>query len=125
MFAPVRLNVLENGRVIGTTEGGRSLTKPGEHTLELVSEQIGFRETRNVDAKPGEVVALTIELPAAARNEQCLLTVNCLRSRVRGRGTGAAAHHTGPTVSWRRDSLPGVGGKSRSAAQANDGRRDR
>jgi hypothetical protein len=65
VFAPVRLNVLEDGRVIGTTEGGRILAKPGEHTLELVSEPIGFRETRKVDVKPGEVVALTIELPAA------------------------------------------------------------
>ena len=65
VFAPVRLNVLEDGRVIGTTEGGRILTRPGEHTLEFVSEPIGFRETRNVEVKPGEVVALTIVLPTA------------------------------------------------------------
>jgi hypothetical protein len=65
VFAPIRLDIVEDGRVIGTTEGGRLLTKPGEHTLELVGGQIGFRETRKVDVKPGEVAALTIQLPTA------------------------------------------------------------
>jgi len=65
VFAPVRLDIVEDGRVIGTTEGGRILIKPGEHTLELVGEPIGFRETRKVEVKPGEVAALTIQLPTA------------------------------------------------------------
>jgi hypothetical protein len=65
VFAPVRLDIVENGRVIGTTEGGRILAKPGEHTLELVGDQIGFRETRTVVVRPGDVAALTIELPTA------------------------------------------------------------
>jgi hypothetical protein len=65
VFAPVRLDIVEDGRVIGTTEGGRIRTKPGEHTLELVGEPIGFRETRKVEVKPGEVAALTIQLPTA------------------------------------------------------------
>jgi hypothetical protein len=65
VFAALRLDIVEDGRVIGTTEGGRIFVKPGEHTLELVGESIGFRETRKVDVKPGEVAALTIELPTA------------------------------------------------------------
>jgi hypothetical protein len=65
VFAPIRLDILENGRVIGTTEGGRIPARPGEHTLELVGESIGFRETRTVVVKPGDVAALTIELPTA------------------------------------------------------------
>jgi hypothetical protein len=65
VFAPVRLDIMEDGRVIGTSEGGRIRARPGEHTLELVGALIGFRETRKVEVKPGEVVALSIELPAA------------------------------------------------------------
>jgi hypothetical protein len=62
VFAPVKLEILENGRAIGSTEGGRVLSSPGPHTIELVSQAIGFRETRQVDIKPGEVSAVTIQL---------------------------------------------------------------
>jgi hypothetical protein len=66
VFAPVRLEVLEGGKPIGSTEGGRMLARPGDHTLELVSQALGFRETRHVEVKPGEVAALTIALPPVA-----------------------------------------------------------
>jgi len=65
VFAPIRLDIVEDGRVIGTTEGGRIPARPGEHTLEFVGGPIGFRETRTVVVKPGDVAALTIELPTA------------------------------------------------------------
>ena len=63
VFAPVRLDILENGRSVGSTERGRILTPPGPHTIELVSQAVGFRETRQVDIKPGEVTAVTIAMP--------------------------------------------------------------
>ncbi len=65
VFAPVKLDVLENGRSIGSTEGGRILTPPGPHTIELVSQAMGFRETRQVEIKPGVVAAVTIAMPPA------------------------------------------------------------
>jgi len=65
VFAPVKLEVLENGKPIGSTEGGRILTAPGPHTIEVVSQAIGFRETRQVEIKPGEVLAVTLQLPPA------------------------------------------------------------
>ena len=65
VFAPVKLEILENGRSIGSTEGGRMLTPPGPHTIELVSQAMGFRETRQVDIKPGAVAAVTIAMPPA------------------------------------------------------------
>ena len=63
VFAPVKLEVLENGKPIGSTEAGRILAAAGPHTIEVVSQAIGFRETRQVEIKPGEVLALTLELP--------------------------------------------------------------
>jgi hypothetical protein len=65
VFAPVKLEVLENGRSIGSTEGGRILTPPGPHTIEVVSQAMGFRETRQVEIKPGAVAAVTIAMPPA------------------------------------------------------------
>jgi hypothetical protein len=65
VFAPVKLEILENGRSIGSTERGRILVSPGPHTIEVASQAMGFRESRQVDIKPGEVVALTIQMPTA------------------------------------------------------------
>jgi hypothetical protein len=65
VFAPVKLEVHENGKPIGSTEGGRILAAAGPHTIEVVSQAIGFRETRQVEIKPGEVAAVTLDLPPA------------------------------------------------------------
>jgi hypothetical protein len=65
VFAPVKLEIREDGRPIGSTEGGRILASPGPHTIELVSQAMGFRETRQVDIRPGDVSAVTIKMPPA------------------------------------------------------------
>jgi hypothetical protein len=65
VFAPVKLTVLENGKPIGSTEAGRMLLSPGPHTVEIVSQAIGYRETRSFDIKPGQVSAVTIQMPPA------------------------------------------------------------
>ncbi len=65
VFAPVELNIIEGGRLIGSTEGGHVMLQPGEHSLELVSDRLGFRSTRKVVVLPGEVAALNMQLPPA------------------------------------------------------------
>jgi hypothetical protein len=65
VFSPVRLDILEDGRPIGSTEAGRIPARAGDHTIEVVGASIGFRQTRRVEVRPGEVTALTIELPMA------------------------------------------------------------
>ena len=65
VFAPVKLDILEDGRSIGSTEGGRILAAPGPHTIEVVSQAMGFRETRQVEVRPGGVAAVTIQMPPA------------------------------------------------------------
>jgi hypothetical protein len=65
VFAPVELEIYEAGRIIGTTENSRIMVAPGRHELELVSKELGFRETRSVDVEPGQTVAVNItEVPA-------------------------------------------------------------
>jgi len=61
VFAPVEMQIIENGRVLGTTTGNRLMVAPGTHQIELVSEAFGYRSTETVEVKPGEVKALTHE----------------------------------------------------------------
>jgi hypothetical protein len=65
VFAPVKLSVLEDGKSIGSTEGGRMLLSPGPHTVEIVSQTLGYRETRSFEIRPGQVSAVTVQLPPA------------------------------------------------------------
>jgi len=61
VFAPVEMQIIEGGRVLGTTTGTRLMVAPGTHQIELVSEEFGYRSTETVEVKPGEVKALTHE----------------------------------------------------------------
>jgi len=60
VFAPVELRIFESGRLLGTTLDGRLLLPPGQHTIELVNQALGFRERRTVEVTPGRVTALSV-----------------------------------------------------------------
>jgi hypothetical protein len=60
VFAPVELRIFESGRLLGTTLDGRLLMPPGQHTIELVNQALGFRERRTVEVTPGRVTALSV-----------------------------------------------------------------
>jgi hypothetical protein len=66
VFAPVELRILERGALVGTTASGRILISPGDHVLDLVSDQYGFAARRTAVVKPGEVTALNVEMPPVA-----------------------------------------------------------
>ena len=59
---PFAVQVLESGRVIGTSEIERVMLSPGSHELEFVSTPFGFRQRSkvNVSAARGEAISLTI-----------------------------------------------------------------
>ena len=63
IFAPVRLEIFENGRPIGTTEDGRIMRSPGTYTFDLVSDRLAYRDTVTLKVGPGEVAAHAVELP--------------------------------------------------------------
>jgi hypothetical protein len=65
VFAPIRLEVFESGRSLGSSESGRIRLSPGDHQLEIVSERFGFRASRSAEVKPGETAAVNVELPQA------------------------------------------------------------
>lgn len=61
IFAPVVLEVSEEGRSLGTTEQDRILLPPGRHTLTLTNRALGFSTTQTVDVQAGEVASLNIQ----------------------------------------------------------------
>jgi hypothetical protein len=48
------VKVMENGRVIGSSDGQISM-RAGRHEIELVNEGQNYRETRTIDISPGEI----------------------------------------------------------------------
>ena len=64
VFAPVQLQIKENGRVLGTSESGRIMVPPGRHVLRLSNAERSYESTHVVEVLPGEVEAISItEIP--------------------------------------------------------------
>jgi hypothetical protein len=62
---PASFQILENGRLIGTTDVDRLMLPVGQHSLEFVSEQLGFRTEQTVTVKQGATSSVRFELPQA------------------------------------------------------------
>jgi len=64
VFAPVQLEIHEKDRLLGTSESGRIMIRPGRHTLLLTNRELGYESTHVVDVLPGAVEAISItEVP--------------------------------------------------------------
>jgi hypothetical protein len=61
IFAPVVLEVTEQGRTLGTTEQGRLLLSPGRHMLTLTSRDFGYSADHAVEIEAGEVRSLNVQ----------------------------------------------------------------
>jgi hypothetical protein len=64
--APFDMDVLENGRVIGTSAMERLMLPAGKHELELVSEAFGVRTSASVQVPAGKTVPVPVTLPKGA-----------------------------------------------------------
>jgi hypothetical protein len=67
VFAPVPLDIAENGRAIGTTEQGRLMLSPGLHQLTLSNRQLAYKTVQVVDIEPGEERSISVQ-PTGALN---------------------------------------------------------
>ncbi len=61
--SPVPLQLLENGKVIGSTESDRVMLPAGEHTLTLANASLGFHQERTVHVNAGKTTTTSVELP--------------------------------------------------------------
>jgi serine/threonine-protein kinase len=60
VFAPVLLDIAENGRSIGTSEQGRLMLAPGRHQLTFANRDLGYTSSQTVDIEPGEERSVNI-----------------------------------------------------------------
>ena len=61
----VPLQIIEQGRIVGTTEADRVLLPVGTHDLEFANERLGFRATRRVTISAGKSTDVALPLPQA------------------------------------------------------------
>jgi hypothetical protein len=62
---PQPLQIHEDGRLIGSTDFARMMLPAGEHTLDFVNDELGFRVRRTVRINPGATTTVPVELPRA------------------------------------------------------------
>ena len=67
IFAPILLEVSEEGRAVGTTADERLMLSPGRHTLTLTNREFGYSASHAVDVEAGEVRTLNVQ-PTGAVN---------------------------------------------------------
>ncbi len=60
IFAPIRLDVSEGRRSLGSTESGRILLPPGRHVLTLSNAEFGYKGSQTVEIVPGEERVLNL-----------------------------------------------------------------
>jgi len=61
--APVVMQLRESGQLLGTTETEKLMLAAGDHDIELINEQLGFRTIRTITVAAGKVTSAVVELP--------------------------------------------------------------
>jgi PEGA domain-containing protein len=66
--APVEVHVLDGERLLGSSVDGPIIAPAGQHEFEFVNSAIGYRVRRVVDVKPGQITAVTVNVPNGTLN---------------------------------------------------------
>jgi hypothetical protein len=61
--SPIELRILENGQLLGLSNGAPIVISPGRHQFELINEAMELRLSRTVVVDPGKTAKLSITLP--------------------------------------------------------------
>ena len=69
---PFPVQVLEAGRVVGTSEVDRIMLSPGGHQLEFVNDQYGFQQSQRVAVLAGRGGPVSLTIPRMAMNINAL-----------------------------------------------------
>jgi hypothetical protein len=61
--SPVQMQLLEDGKVIGSTDLDRLMLPAGDHAIEVANEALGYRSRRSVRVSPGKTTTVALDLP--------------------------------------------------------------
>jgi len=70
--SPIELRILENGQLLGLSNGAPIAVRAGRHQFDLINEGVEFRTSRTVSIDSGKTARLSVTLPNGA------LSVNAL-----------------------------------------------
>jgi hypothetical protein len=76
--APIELNVLQEGQLIGTTNANRLMLPAGSHDLELVNPTFEFRTTMSVQVSAGQTASRIVAVPNGSLSVNALPWANVL-----------------------------------------------
>ncbi|MEO5820217.1 MAG: PEGA domain-containing protein, partial [Vicinamibacteraceae bacterium] len=60
VLSPVQLDILLEGKLVGSTEIEKLMLRPGKHTLELVNESLGYRGSVEIRVRPGATTSVSV-----------------------------------------------------------------
>jgi hypothetical protein len=63
--APIKLDIREEGQLIGTTEAAKLMLAAGDHQIELANASLGYRTVKHVTVSPGKTASIAVDLPSA------------------------------------------------------------
>ena len=63
LTSPIEMQILEDGRLVGSSRSDRIMMSVGDHSLQIVNDALGYRQSRTVQVQPGRVSPLRIDLP--------------------------------------------------------------
>jgi hypothetical protein len=69
---PFPVQVQEDGRVVGTSEIERIMLAPGNHELDFIAAQFGFRQSSEVRISAGRGAPVSLTIPRVAMNINAL-----------------------------------------------------
>ncbi len=61
--SPIELDIFRGGELVGTSRSARVMLPEGRHTLDLVNQEVGFRQTIVVTVAPGRESAAPVKIP--------------------------------------------------------------
>jgi hypothetical protein len=63
IVAPSAVDIIENGRLLGSSQSGRLALPVGAHQLEIVNQALGYRIVRSVQVNAGTNPTINLEFP--------------------------------------------------------------
>jgi hypothetical protein len=66
--APVTMDILEGGRLLGTSDSDKIMLASGRHEIQLVNETLGYTSKHVVQVSPGRILSLPIDMPQGVIN---------------------------------------------------------
>ncbi len=64
--SPVEMQLFEKDHLLGTSRTERIMVAAGRHEIDIVNDDLGYRQTRTLQVAAGKVAAVNVEMPSGS-----------------------------------------------------------